>query len=51
MKLPKWLEKDAQPCGMKSRAPFHPPLSLGSRSSGFIESEVQAMIAARAVGF
>ncbi|MDO6565823.1 AlpA family phage regulatory protein [Alteromonas sp. 1_MG-2023] len=30
---------------------FIPPLSLGSRSSGFIESEVQAMIAARAVGF
>ncbi|MBL3809569.1 helix-turn-helix transcriptional regulator [Alteromonas macleodii] len=30
---------------------FIPPLSLGSRSNGFIESEIQAMIAALAVGF
>ncbi|MFY0667311.1 MAG: AlpA family phage regulatory protein [Alteromonas stellipolaris] len=30
---------------------FISPVSLGARSSGFIESEVQAMIAARAVGF
>lgn len=29
---------------------FIPPVSLGPRSSGFIESEVQAMIAARALG-
>lgn len=30
---------------------FPTPISLGSRSSGFLDSEVQAMIAARAVGF
>jgi prophage regulatory protein len=29
---------------------FIPPVSLGARTSGFIESEVQAMIAARALG-
>lgn len=30
---------------------FIPPVSLGPRTAGFIESEVQAMIAARALGF
>lgn len=30
---------------------FVPPISLGTRSSGFIESELQAMIAAKALAF